>query len=72
MAPGISTENCNSISFGEGAFNVKLDTENNYKPRCSTCTKDMMGELNLEDTGGDNNVPSWRRPHLPKSQSRLD
>ncbi len=62
----------NAISLVGGDFNVKFDIENNYKPRCSTCIRGMMEEFNLDDAGSDSKKPTWRRPHLPKSRSRLD
>jgi hypothetical protein len=55
-----------------GDFNLKLDVERNYKPRSTIIVKNFMEEFNLNDAGGEMRMPTWRRPHLPKSRSRLD
>ncbi len=31
-----------------------------------------MLEFDLKDAGEENKKPTWRRPHLPKSKSRID
>jgi hypothetical protein len=53
-------------------FNVKMDIEKNAKLRMYRIIKDLMEERDLIDAGGEEKIPTWRRPHLPKSSSRLD
>jgi hypothetical protein len=55
-----------------GDFNLKMDVEPNYKPRAVRIVKSIMQEFGLDDAGGEMKRPTWRRPHLPKSRSRLD
>jgi hypothetical protein len=55
-----------------GDFNLKLDLKQNYKPRSTAIIRNFMEECSLEDAGGEMRMPTWRRPHLPKSRSRLD
>ena len=62
----------NAAEIVGGDFNVKMDIENNAKPRTYKIIKDLMEERDLIDAGGEEKIPTWRRPHLPKSRSRLD
>jgi hypothetical protein len=42
-----------------GDFNVKLEIENNYKPRCTICIRDLMEEFNFDDAGSKNIEPTF-------------
>ena len=55
-----------------GDFNLKLDIGNNFKPRTTAILRDFMIEMDLIDAGDEDRKPTWRRPHLPKSKSRID
>jgi len=62
----------NAHTFIAGDFNIKLDMQNNFKPRSTAALIDFMDEFDLTDAGGEMRAPTWRRPHLPKSRSRID
>jgi hypothetical protein len=62
----------NIYSIIGGDFNLKLDLSNNFKPRTTAILRDFMLEFDLKDAGEESKKPTWRRPHLPKSKSRID
>jgi hypothetical protein len=72
MAQGTKDEAGEYIFCHGGDFNLKLDISNNFKPRTTAILRDFMLEFDLKDTGEEDKKPTWRRPHLPKSKSRID
>ena len=56
-----------------GDFNIKLDNLHSSKPRAVNLMYDIINQYDLIDAGREHgSLPTWRRPHLPGSCSRLD
>jgi hypothetical protein len=56
-----------------GDFNIKLQSRRRQnKPRAVSVLKEIMQRFELLDMGEEGNAPTWRRPHLPGSNSRID
>jgi hypothetical protein len=59
--------------FVVGDFNLKLETKRRQtKPRAVNALQEIIEHLDLKDAGAKENEPTWRRPHLPGSNSRID
>jgi hypothetical protein len=56
-----------------GDFNIKLQTRRRQtKPRAKRVLNEIMQRFELMDMGAKGDAPTWRRPHLPGSNSRID
>lgn len=55
-----------------GDFNLNFDKKRPNKPRTVVLMKQFFNECDLIDADAMGCTPTWRRPHLPNSASRLD
>jgi hypothetical protein len=55
-----------------GDFNLNFDKNRPIKPLTVRLFKQFIVEFELLDAGSGNKIPTWRRPHLPNSASRID
>jgi hypothetical protein len=55
-----------------GDFNLNFDKNRPIKPLTVRLFKQFIAEYELLDAGAENKIPTWRRPHLPNSASRID